>query len=269
MKSDLETVWRGLSNPVRRRVLDLLRDGPRTTGELAESFPELSRFAVMQHLGVLQESGLLLVRREGRRRLNYLNAVPLRQIYERWVSVHAGMAAETAFRLKEHVERQKGVSMPTSGLDSDAGRIVKIETEIRLEAPQERVFAALTTEMDAWWPFRFCPDGRLVLEACVGGRCYEDWGNGQGAFHGTVVWYEPPHKIVATGPSAMGKGVSAFDVQSVVPDGDGSIYRKSLTLWGAVTDDLERMFTEGSKAILFQHLKAYVEGGVRYTPSPT
>jgi DNA-binding transcriptional ArsR family regulator len=54
MKLDLEHVWRGLSSPVRRQVLDLLRAGPLTTGELAERFPDLTRYAVMQHLGVLE-----------------------------------------------------------------------------------------------------------------------------------------------------------------------------------------------------------------------
>src|SRR4029077_15913136 len=46
-------LWRALASPWRRRLLDLLRDAPATTGALASQLPELSRFAVMQHLGVL------------------------------------------------------------------------------------------------------------------------------------------------------------------------------------------------------------------------
>ena len=64
MKADLEQTWRGLGSPIRRRILDILRNGPISTGELAMAFPDLSRFAVMQHLGVLEESGLVLARRE-------------------------------------------------------------------------------------------------------------------------------------------------------------------------------------------------------------
>ena len=64
---DLEPVWRALANPVRRAILDALRDGPLTTGALAERCPELTRFAVMQHLGVLVEAELVIPRREGRK----------------------------------------------------------------------------------------------------------------------------------------------------------------------------------------------------------
>lgn len=83
---DLDPVWRALANPMRRAFLDALRRGPKTTGELAELFPDVTRFAVMQHLGVLEEARLVLARREGRERWNHLNPVPIRRIYERWVS---------------------------------------------------------------------------------------------------------------------------------------------------------------------------------------
>ncbi len=266
MKTDLEQVWRGLSNPIRRRILDSLRDGPSSTGEIVGAFPELSRFAIMQHLGVLEESGLLIVRREGRIRLNYLNAMPLRMLYERWVSEHAGMAAETAFRLKKFAETRRGGN---ALVEQRADRVVKVETEIRIEAAPESLFDALTRNLDAWWPFRFRADGRMVLECHVGGRCYEDWGDGKGAHHGVVVWWEPPIKYAATGPGAMTREFQSYDVATIIPDGTGSIYRKSLTLWGAVSDEVERSFTDGSKAILHQHLKAFLEDGVGYAKPNT
>ena len=97
-------MWRALSNPLRRELLDRLVPGPMTTGELAATQPELSRFAVMQHLGVLESAGLVLVRREGRRRLNYLNAVPVQQVCERWVRGLAGESARAATAFKRHVE---------------------------------------------------------------------------------------------------------------------------------------------------------------------
>ncbi len=259
MKTDLEQVWKGLSNPTRRAILDLLREGPSTTGEIADAFPELSRFAIMQHLGVLEESGLLLVRREGRQRLNYLNALPLRMLYERWVNEHAGMAAETAFRVKQFVEQQRGAPV-----EMRADRLVKIETEIRVEASPEQVFDALTKDLDAWWPFRFKREGKMVMECRVGGRLYEDWGNGTGAHHGTVVWWEPPFKYCGAGPGAMTREFQSQDMATIIADGAGSIYRKTLTLWGAVPEDVEKMFRDGSKAILERHFRAYVEDGVRY-----
>ena len=91
-----DEVWRALGSPWRRRLLDLLRTGPRTTGDLAEAVPELSRYAVMQHLGVLTEAELVVVTRRGRHRYNHLNPVPLRRWYEHWV---VPLADESAGRL--------------------------------------------------------------------------------------------------------------------------------------------------------------------------
>ena len=55
MSQGEEAVWKALSNPVRRMMLDLVRNGPKTTSELIDEFPKLSRYAVMQHIGVLDK----------------------------------------------------------------------------------------------------------------------------------------------------------------------------------------------------------------------
>lgn len=56
-----------------------------TTGAMNEEFPDLSRFAVMQHLSVLTEADLVIPRKSGRQRFNYLNPVPIQRMYDRWV----------------------------------------------------------------------------------------------------------------------------------------------------------------------------------------
>jgi DNA-binding transcriptional ArsR family regulator len=89
-------------------MLDALRAGPLTTGDLAARFPELSRFAVMQHLGVLEDGDLVLHRRQGRRRLNYLNPVPIQQIFDRWVSRYQGPWMESLIALKDQLEAEAG-----------------------------------------------------------------------------------------------------------------------------------------------------------------
>src|SRR5205085_2123270 len=81
----LDPVWKALADPTRRAILDLLRDRPRMTTEIVESFPHLTRFGVMKHLDVLREAQLVQTRELGRQRVNSLNVVPIRQIYERWV----------------------------------------------------------------------------------------------------------------------------------------------------------------------------------------
>lgn len=97
-------MWKALGNGFRRRILDLIRDGPMTTGELAEAFPEVSRFAVMQHLRVLEEADLVVSRKDGRSRLNYLNPVPIQQIHDRWVSHYVRPWAEALVGLREKLE---------------------------------------------------------------------------------------------------------------------------------------------------------------------
>lgn len=101
-----EAVWRALANPIRRRILDHLRDGSRTTGELADRFPELSRFAVMQHLGVLEEAELVVPRREGRHRYNHLNPVPIQRVYDRWVVRYLRPWTEALVSLRDELESE-------------------------------------------------------------------------------------------------------------------------------------------------------------------
>jgi DNA-binding transcriptional ArsR family regulator len=103
---ELDAVWKALSDPTRRAILDLLRSGARTTTDIVESFPHLTRFGVMKHLDVLREARLVNTREEGRQRMNSLNAVPIRQIYERWVSRFEEFWASHLLRLKEAVEKE-------------------------------------------------------------------------------------------------------------------------------------------------------------------
>jgi DNA-binding transcriptional ArsR family regulator len=104
MTDKLDKVWKALSDPTRREVLDLLRAGPKTTTDIVENFPDMTRFAVMKHLDVLRESGLVNTREDGRRRVNSLNAIPIRQIYERWMGPFAEVWSSTLLGLKYDLE---------------------------------------------------------------------------------------------------------------------------------------------------------------------
>jgi len=98
-----DAVFKALADPTRRRILDLLRARPRTTGELCESFPT-TRFAVMKHLRVLAQARLVVARRRGRERWNVLNPVPIRQVFRRWVRPFETERADALLRLKRLVE---------------------------------------------------------------------------------------------------------------------------------------------------------------------
>jgi DNA-binding transcriptional ArsR family regulator len=100
-----DRVYRALAHATRRQILDHLRDGPRTTGEVCARFPELDRCTVMQHLGVLERAELVVTRTEGRLRWNYLNALPIRGIHDRWIGSYAARAAGLLARLQRDLEQ--------------------------------------------------------------------------------------------------------------------------------------------------------------------
>lgn len=100
-----DLVFKALADRRRREILDLLKAGPRTTGELCAQFVgALDRCTVMQHIGVLERAELIIARREGRSRWNYLNAAPVKAISDRWISPYAEQAVTLLARLKQDLE---------------------------------------------------------------------------------------------------------------------------------------------------------------------
>jgi DNA-binding transcriptional ArsR family regulator len=99
-----DSVFKALADSRRREILDLLKTSARTTGELCEHFEALDRCTVMQHIGVLEKAGLVISRREGRQRWNYLNAMPIKEIHDRWISPYARQAVALLAELKRDLE---------------------------------------------------------------------------------------------------------------------------------------------------------------------
>lgn len=223
-----DAVFRALGNPTRRSILDLLRRGPLTTGDLAAAHPELSRYAVMQHLGVLVGAGLVVVRRQGRQRFNHLDAVPLREVYERWVGEIAGSSAGELLALRRHIERGR----PMSEI-----RTVRVENEIRFRATPERVFAAMTTETLEWFPHTYGEERvvAIVTEPRVGGVVKEDWGDGRGHVYSIIQEWDPPHTLTTRG--WLDLGVTLDTTTTVQADGDDTVLKVSKVAVGPLSDD--------------------------------
>lgn len=100
-----DLMFKALADSRRREMLDLLKAGPRTTGDLCEHFAgALDRCTVMQHIGVLERADLIIARREGRTRWNYLNVEPFKAIYDRWIASFAFPAVDFLSRLKQGLE---------------------------------------------------------------------------------------------------------------------------------------------------------------------
>jgi DNA-binding transcriptional ArsR family regulator len=109
-----DAVFRALAHPARRLLLDQLfaQDG-LSLGQLQAALPEMTRFGVMKHLRVLGEAGLVTTKRVGRERHHFLNAVPIREMHDRWLDRYRARAAAVLLDLET---RGRGSSRsPTTG----------------------------------------------------------------------------------------------------------------------------------------------------------
>ena len=245
-----EAVFRALASPHRRAILDRLRAGPATTSQVTASLAGMSRFAAMQHLKVLVGAGLVVVRRQGRERLNHVNAVPLREVYERWVGRFADESAAALLAMKRTLE---GESM-------ESYRVITVENEIRLKASRERVFKALTVEQAKWYPHTYGGDRvrAVVFEERIGGQVFEDWGDGAGKLYGTVTWFDPP-KLVSM-LSHLGGAVDIEQSFGLEDDGGATIVKQKMVAYGSMTDDAAAgIRSHGDITATEPLLRAYLE----------
>jgi DNA-binding transcriptional ArsR family regulator len=106
MIAGMDAVFRALADPTRRKLLDKLfeQDG-QTLSALERRLP-MTRFGVMKHLRVLEEAHLVTTRKRGREKLHFLNPVPIRRVYERWVSKYAEPWAAALTGVKRELEEE-------------------------------------------------------------------------------------------------------------------------------------------------------------------
>lgn len=102
----LDAVFFALASEPRRRVLDVLKAEPgANVNRVAEHFAaEMTRFAVMKHLAVLEAAGLVIGQREGRDKRLWFNVVPIQWIHERWTGEYSAYWAARLTRLKRGAE---------------------------------------------------------------------------------------------------------------------------------------------------------------------
>jgi uncharacterized protein YndB with AHSA1/START domain len=165
-----DAVFRALAHPARRKLLDsLFAEDGAALSKLERTLPEMTRFGVMKHLRVLEAAGLVTTRRAGRERHHYLNAVPIRQIHDRWLDRYRARAASVLLDLKTTLEEG---TMETFAPASVFTVFVKATPEqvwraITESEFTERYYYASTVESE-WTsgsPYRYLVDGN---EAIVG-----------------------------------------------------------------------------------------------------
>jgi hypothetical protein len=232
------TIWGAVADPTRRRLIELLRDGPRTTGELCRSFP-VSRFAVMKHLKVLEAAGLIDARREGRCRWNHLNPAPLSTVQGHW----AGVAEPEA------------PARPVKSAEKTPGHTAEVSFQLFLDAVPWRVFDAITINVSAWWgrPHLRSDDAtNLVIEAQPGGRFFEEWGHRQGALRGVVTAIKQNERLELGGPIVDGAHQALLRFGLEPREGGTLLTARAEGIEACVLDDLVR-----------RRLRAFVEEGIR------
>ncbi len=99
-----DLVFKALAGSDRRRILDFLRTAPMTTGDICKELHWLNRCTVMQHLGVLENARLIITRKEGRSRWNYLDVSPIQRIHQRWIEAYATPSANLLSKLQQDLE---------------------------------------------------------------------------------------------------------------------------------------------------------------------
>jgi|SRR5690625_282853 len=178
----INNTFKALADPSRRTLLDLLQqsDG-RTLNGLCEHL-EMSRFGVMKHLNILEEANLITTVKVGREKLHYLNPIPIRQIYDRWVSKYAEPWAIGLTTLKNELESE----LPMLQKPQHVHRIA-------IKATPEQVWQALTdpTQTSKYWY------NGAIKSDWKNGSPYDIWNpEGQKQATGTILELNPPTKLV-------------------------------------------------------------------------
>jgi uncharacterized protein YndB with AHSA1/START domain len=201
----VDEVFKALSDPTRRSLLDeLFREDGQTLHELEARF-DMTRFGVMKHLKQLEAAGLVVTRRRGREKLHFLNPVPIRLVHDRWVSKYAEPWAAGL-----------------SGLKHDLERDMEKVFEIYIKTTPERLWEAIT-------------DPAVRAKYNFGSGAYSDWKPGSkldmraenfdGLLgEGEVLEADPPRRLVHTmlahfSPEAEAEGESRVTWE-IEPVGD-------------------------------------------------
>jgi uncharacterized protein YndB with AHSA1/START domain/DNA-binding transcriptional ArsR family regulator len=176
-------VFKALTDPHRRNLLDRLyeRDG-QTLSEL-QSYLPLSRFGCMKHLRVLEDAGLVTSRKVGREKFHFLNPVPIQGAYDLWVEKFARPWTRMISGLKWSLDEP---SMPTKPAHVYL---------IYIQANPDVVWQAITDpEMTEQYFL-----GTLIESDFVPGSPYVyRTPDGTPMLDGTIVESDPPHRLVMT-----------------------------------------------------------------------
>lgn len=189
MNVDADAVFKALADPSRRRLLDMLHErSGLTLGELCEGLA-MRRQSASQHLELLEAANLVVSVRDGRRKLHYLNPVPIHEIQSRWIWKFEQPQLAALDTIKRHAQEQAMTQDTTRTADAIPDYVYT--TYIR--ATPEQVWNALT---DPELTGRFWGHAQ-ICEWTVGSRVDHVRTDGSGISDatGTVIEVDRPHRL--------------------------------------------------------------------------
>ncbi|WP_164668834.1 helix-turn-helix domain-containing protein [Virgibacillus doumboii] len=256
MDNYVTDIFKALAHTLRREILDLLSEKPMTTSEISKQFQDVSRYAIMKHLNTLEEANLVVSRKTGRQKYNYLNAVPLQEVNNRWLTNYTSSKAQSLLRIKNITESEKGEDMMSETLARESFRI---EQEVSIQASAEDVFAAITKNIDAWWSERLFKDSYMELDPSLGGSFIEKGSNGKVALWGTITYIVPNTEVWLDGVLGMQGPINSFYKYKLEENGGLTKLMLSHAVSGPVEPEWEEQYREGWKNLLTNKLKQYLE----------
>jgi uncharacterized protein YndB with AHSA1/START domain/predicted transcriptional regulator len=196
----MDDVFRALSDPTRRSLLDeLFKEDGQTLTALEERLP-MTRFGVMKHLKVLEDAGLVTTKKRGREKLHFLNPVPIRLVHDRWVSKYAEPWAATLSGLKHNLEE----------------KLMEKVFEVYIKTTPERLWEAITSpELRQKYTF-----GVGVESDWTAGSSYKAVHPGAGVTisEGENLEVDPPRRLVQSFNATWSDDVKAAGTSRVTWD---------------------------------------------------
>lgn len=103
----MDHVFQALANQSRRKILDIVKGMPGCNVNDICKYFDMSRIAVMKHLGVLEQADLIISQKSGRSRELYFNAAPIQLVYDRWTTEYSAFWASHVTDIKFKAEAKK------------------------------------------------------------------------------------------------------------------------------------------------------------------
>ena len=145
-----------------------------------------------------------------------------------------------------------------------ATTVARVEMEIEISATPGEVWQALVRDTSFWWPKDFYtgPAKGFHIEPRLGGRVFEDWGDGNGVIWYTVFGVNPGVSLDLQGCMAVPYGPALTLLHlDLAPRGSGTRLALSDSTIGAAGHEGTEEKTKGWQQVFGAGLKAFVEGG--------